>query len=96
MKVVTIKQALQYVSDNPDFDTDAMLEMRAYELIGRTLFDIANGVRSNNPTSFNRANVARELIFTRLIGRRHAGTHPARATTNTLKLVDLTSHQLEK
>lgn len=77
MKIVTIRQALQHVADNPEPDLDALLEAPVHELVCRTLFDIANGPQMNERGTMTRANTARNMIFTRLVGRRRAGSHPA-------------------
>jgi hypothetical protein len=77
VKRVSVRQALQQVADNPQVKTDDMIGLPAYELIARTLFDIANGAQLNDRQSMQKANVARNLIFNRLVGKRRAGTHPA-------------------
>ena len=78
MKMVTIRQSLQHVADNPVIKTDDMLSLPAHELVVRTLFEIANGAQiSRSATRLGRANIARKLIFTRLVGRRRPGSHPA-------------------
>jgi hypothetical protein len=93
-KVVTIRQALQHVVDNPTVHTDVMLDVPAHELVARTLFEIANGAQLNDPRTQSRANVARKLIFDRLVGKRRAGTHPARRRTVSLEFRDLTAKEL--
>jgi hypothetical protein len=77
VKTVTIRQALQHVVDNPELKTDVMLDVHVHELVARTLFEIANGVQVNDRRTLARANVARTMIFNRLVGRRKAGSHPA-------------------
>lgn len=89
MKVVTIRQALQHVADNPVLKTDALIDVPAHELVARTLFEIANGAQVSERGSLTRANAARSLIFTRLVGRRRAGSHPA-----TNQKVELKFHPL--
>ena len=42
MKNVTIRQALQHVADFPQPLDDEVLQMPVYELVARSLFDIAN------------------------------------------------------
>ena len=93
-KVITIRQSLQHVADNPLFDTDRMLELPAHELVCRTLFQIANGADLDNKESQSKANVARKLIFDRLVGKRRAGTHPATRRAVSLRFHDLTTSQI--
>ena len=77
MKVTTIKQALQHVADHPQMASDDLINMKVHELVSRSLFEIANNPQINQRGSMTRANVARNMIFTRLIGRRRPGSHPA-------------------
>ena len=94
-KVVIIRQALQHVVDKPTVSTDVMLDIPAHELVCRTLFEIANGATINDPRTQSRANVARKLIFERLVGRRKTGTHPAKRRAVSLEFRDLTAGELE-
>jgi hypothetical protein len=86
---VTIRQALQHVVDNPELKTDVMLDVHVHELVSRTLFEIANGVQVNDRRTLARANVARTMIFNRLVGRRRAGSHPATANRVEVDFVPL-------
>ena len=95
MKIVTIRQALQQVADNPVPKTDMLLDLPAYELVCRSLFEIANGVHISERGSLTRANVARNMIFNRLVGRRRAGSHPATQVKVELEFVNLTGEALE-
>jgi hypothetical protein len=95
MKTVTIRQALQHVVDNPQPKTDVMLDLPVYELVSRTLFEIANGVRVDDRSTMARANVARTMIFNRLVGRRKPGSHPATRTKASIDFHDLTGGALE-
>jgi len=95
MKIVTIKQALQHVADNPIPKTDDMLSLPAHELVSRTLFEIANGVQVSERGSLTRANVARNMILTRLVGKRRTGSHPATSHREELEFVDLTGEAIE-
>ena len=95
MKVVSIRQSLQHVVDNPTLKTDVILDVHTHELVSRTLFDIANGVKVEDRGSLTRANVARTMIFNRLVGRRRAGTHPATVQKVSLEFVNLTGEELE-
>lgn len=96
MKIVTIRQALQHVADHPTLKTDVLLNVPVHELVARTLFEIANDPKISNRGSMNRANVARNMIFNRLVGRRRAGSHPATQTKTQLKFIPLTGEVTEK
>ena len=93
-RVVTIKQALQHVADNPTVDMDRMLDLPTHELVSRTLFSIANGADLADKSSQSRANVARKLIFDRLVGKRRAGTSPATRAQAGLEFHDLTNAEV--
>jgi hypothetical protein len=95
VKMVSIKQALQHVADNPAPRTDDMLSLPAHELVARTLFEIANGVQVSERQSLSRANVARNMILTRLVGKRRTGSHPATAVKVELDFIDLTGEAIE-
>ena len=94
MKTITIRQSLQYVVDNPVLKTDDLIGLPAHELVSRTLFEIANGAQFSERGSMTRANVARNMIFNRLVGRRRAGTHPATQQKVELEFVDLAGGEL--
>ena len=96
MKIVTIRQALQHVADNPVLKTDMLLDVPAHELVSRSLFEIANGAQISERGSLARANVARNMIFNRLVGRRRAGSHPATQVKVELEFINLTGEALEK
>jgi hypothetical protein len=96
MKIVTIRQALQHVADNPSLKTDVLLDVPTHELVARSLFEIANGVQLSERGSLTRANVARTMIFNRLVGRRRTGSHPATQSKVELEFVNLTGEALEK
>ena len=95
MKIVTIRQALQHVADNPVLKTDMLLDVPAHELVSRSLFEIANGAQISERGSLARANVARNMIFNRLVGRRRAGSHPATQVKVELEFINLTGEALE-
>ena len=90
MKHVTIQQSLQYVVDHPEMPAENLIALPAHELISRTLFELANGGQLGNKQSLQRANIARTLIFTRLVGRRRPGSHPAVKKNTALQFKDLT------
>jgi len=89
MKITSIRKAIQHVVDNPEMKTDVLLDVPVHELVARSLFEIANGVRVDDKGSLARANIARNMIFTRLVGRRRAGSHPATDRKVEMKFVDL-------
>lgn len=95
MKIVTIKQALQHVANNPEMKSDDMLGAPVHELVSRTLFEIANGVQFHQRGTLTKATQARSMIFDRMVGRRKPGSHPARRQTQKLDFVDLTGGELE-
>jgi hypothetical protein len=90
MKHVTIRQALQNVADNPNLQTDELIQVHTHELIARSLYDIANRPDSNVRGSMARANKARKMILDRLVGKRRAGSHPATRQEIPIEYVDLT------
>lgn len=91
MRTVSIRQALQYVADNPEPVTDEVLVLPAHELVCRTLYEIANSPMSGKRGAHVRANAARSMIFDRLVGTRRMGSHPAtRKSSNQVTFKDLT------
>jgi len=90
MRQVTIRQALQHVADNPDLETDDIISMKVHELVSRNLFDIANGANMSERGSMSRANIARKMIFDRLVGKRKPGSHPATRKQRGIEFHDLT------
>jgi hypothetical protein len=96
MRIITVRQALQQVADHPVMDTDDLLNVKVHELVARSLFEIANGANMNKRGSMNRANVARQMILMRMIGRRRAGSHPATNTKVRLEFTDLTGGAIGK
>lgn len=89
-KQVTIRQALQNVADNPVIQTDDIISLPVHELVCRTLFEIANSVKTSETRSLARANAARTMIFERMVGRRRAGSHPATKKQTSLQFRNLT------
>ena len=90
MKGVTIRQAMQQVANNPEIDKENLLDVHVHELICRTLFEIANGAQIQQRNSLAKANVARNMIFNRMVGRRRSGSHPATKTQVELTFKPLT------
>lgn len=91
---VTIRQALQNVADFPQMVDDDMLQKPVYELVARSLFDIANRPDVSVRGSMGRANKARKLILERMVGRRRAGSHPATREVVQVDFIDLTGGEL--
>jgi hypothetical protein len=87
---VTIRDALQHVADHPTITTDELIQLPAWELIGRNLYEIANHPEASVRGSMARANKARKMILDRLVGKRRAGSHPATRTAVSLDFIDLT------
>ena len=96
MRAVSIQQALQQVADKPTMDTDDLLNCKVHELVARSLFEIANAPDSNKRGSLTKANTARHMIFTRLVGRRRAGSHPATKIKVEVDFINLTGRAVEK
>lgn len=95
MKIVTIRDSLQKVADNPVMMTDDLIQVPVHELVARALFEIANQPDASVRGSMARANKARNLILNRLVGKRRPGSHPATRTKVAIDFVDLTTQQLE-
>lgn len=96
MKHTSIKQALQHVADNPAISTDELIALPVHELVCRALFDIANNVDVTKPRSLVHANRARQIIFSRMVGRRRTGSHPAvRKERQSIEFRDLTGGRHE-
>lgn len=95
MKHITVREALQLVADNPDLATDEITQLPVYELVSRSLFEIANTPDAAVRGSLARANKARKMILDRLVGKRRAGSHPATREDVPIEFVDLTSGELE-
>jgi hypothetical protein len=90
MRNTTIRQALQYVADNPIPATDEIIALPVHELVCRTLFEIANSPMTGRRGAQSRANAARTLIFDRLVGKRQPGSHPATRRSAQISFADLT------
>ena len=85
----TVREALQYVAENPDMKQDP-IDTPVWELIARILYDIANSPDARVRGSMARATRAQRMISDRTVGTRRAGTHPAQAREMTVMLKDLT------
>lgn len=95
MKPVSIRQALQQVADYPTMVDDDLLAKPVYELVCRSLYDIANRPDAAVRGSMVRANKARKMILDRLVGKRRSGSHPATRDVVALDFIDLTGEPLE-
>lgn len=85
----TVREALQYVADHPE-QTTLPVETPAWELIGRTLFEVANNPDAKVRGSMARATKAQRLISDRLVGTRRPGTKPAVRKDGGIEFRDLT------
>jgi hypothetical protein len=94
MKHMTVRQALQQVADYPQPLDDELVQWPAYELISRTLYEVANMPDQSVRGSMNRANRARKMILDRLVGRRRSGSHPATRNNVTIDFIDLTGGEI--
>ena len=94
MKHVTIRQAMQYVADNPEAPSDNLISLPVHELVARTLFGIANSPTQQNKRSMKDANIARDIILKRLVGRRRPGSHPATKKETVIEFEDLTGGEI--
>lgn len=95
MKSVTIRQALQHVADYPNPVDDEVVQAPAYELVARSLFDIANRPDASVRGSMARANKARKMILERMEGKRRSGTTPSTREVQQVEFVDLTGGELK-
>ena len=95
MGKMSIREALLHVVSHPEPDTDIVLDVKVYELVARTLFDIANNPDSKVRGSLGRASLAQRIILNRHDGLRRPGTHPAAREAEGLDFVDLTAGVLE-
>lgn len=89
----TIRQALLFVSDNPEWPSDLVtdrFEMSVWEMTARNLFDIANHPDTSSRTKMAQATRAQKIILDRLSGTRRQGTHPAVKSGHEVEMRDLT------
>jgi len=96
-KFKTIKQALQYVQQNPGWPSDRItdrMDMPAWEMMSRNIFDMAS-IRPSNRTEMNMATRAQKILLDRLGGTRRMGTNPAVRKDKALQIVDLTQYSAE-
>ena len=93
---VTIQQALTKVSDKWESARDMdMIGTPVYELIGFTLFDIANSGDARVRGSIRRSTRAQKIIMNRMVGLRRPGSRPITRENDGLEFVDLTVGVIE-
>ena len=93
---VTIQQALTRVSEKWEAARDMdMIGTPVYELIGFTLFDIANSGDVRVRGSIRRSTRAQKIIMNRMVGLRRPGSRPITRENDGLEFVDLTMGVLE-
>ena len=93
---VTIQQALTRVSEKWESARDMdMIATPVYELIGFTLFDIANSGDVRVRGSIRRSTRAQKIIMNRMVGLRRPGSRPITRENDGLEFVDLTMGVIE-
>ena len=93
---VTIQQALTKVSEKWEAARDMdMIGTPVYELIGFTLFDIANSGDARIRGSIRRSTRAQKIIMNRMVGLRRPGSRPITRENDGLEFVDLTVGVIE-
>ena len=89
----TVYEALKYVSEHGP-STDEPIQMPVWELVGRSLFDVAHAGNPNVRGTVARSTRAMKMITNRLVGRRRPGTVPAQATSDELQFEDMTQGEI--
>lgn len=93
---VTIQQALTKVSEKWEAARDMdIIGTPVYELIGFTLFDIANSGDARIRGSIRRSTRAQKIIMNRMVGLRRPGSRPITRENDGLEFVDLTMGVIE-
>ena len=93
---VTIQQALTKVSEKWEAARDMdIIGTPVYELIGFTLFDIANSGDVRVRGSIRRSTRAQKIIMNRMVGLRRPGSRPVTRENDGLEFVDLTVGVIE-
>lgn len=93
---VTIQQALTKVSEKWEAARDMdIIGTPVYELIGFTLFDIANSGDARIRGSIRRSTRAQKIIMNRMVGLRRPGSRPITRENDGLEFVDLTVGVIE-
>ena len=94
MVKVSIRQALNHVAKHPDPATDVSLDVPCWELVSRSLFEIANNPNTKVRGSMARAVRAQKIIANRQVGLRRPGTHPVARVSEDIDFHDLTQAEL--
>lgn len=94
MSTKSVREALAYVAARP-VATTAPIDTPCWELVGRTLFKIANSPDAKVRGSMARATKAQKLIADRLVGTRRPGTNPAVKRDQSIEFRDLTAGAIE-
>lgn len=93
---VTIQQALTKVSEKWEAARDMdIIGTPVYELIGFTLFDIANSGDVRIRGSIRRSTRAQKIIMNRMVGLRRPGSRPITRENDGLEFVYLTVGVIE-
>lgn len=88
--VKSVRDALKYVADNPQWPAIPPLDMPVWEIVARNLYDIANSPDTRVVGSMAKATRAQKIILNRSTGTRRAGTHPAQRVNQGITFTDLT------
>lgn len=92
----SIREAMQFVADHPRQGSKDPLDMPVWELVSRSLFDIANSPDVSVRGSLARATAAQKIILDRLVGTRRTGSAPVVLKNTALDFVDLTAGALDE
>lgn len=90
MAHVTVKDALERVAENFDTMPDEWIQVPVHELVGRTLWQIANPQDTSERGALTRATKAQKIILDRVVGTRRPGTNPAAKQGSVIEFTDLT------
>lgn len=91
-RTTTILEALEYVAAHPNgVDT---IDTPVWELVGRSLYDIANKPDPKVRGSLARATKAQKILLDRMVGRRKPGSAPISGEAEGLDFHDLTMGQI--
>lgn len=90
MPHVTVREALERVADDYDAMPTEWVQVPVHELIGRTLFQLANPQNTRVRGTVTKATRAQKLILDRMVGTRRPGTNPAARKGEAIEFTDLT------
>ena len=91
----SIRDALEYVAKHPEPTLDP-IDTPVWELVARSLYDIANNPQPKIRGGLARATRAQRMILDRKVGRRRTGTHPAQKEQTSIAFKDLTQGRIER